>query len=83
MVTKLERKRLLGRPRHSWEDNIEAKNVVNILWGENWSHLGQNGVQWGVLTSVLMNIVFCEVLGVVDLDVKTVWVNELQSSVCM
>jgi len=30
-----------------------------------------------------MNIVFCEVLGVVDLDVKTAYINELQSSVFM
>lgn len=53
---------------------------MRVRTGVIWVKIGSSG---GVLTITLMNILFCEVLGVVDVCVKTAYVNELQSSVCM
>jgi hypothetical protein len=42
LFRKPEGKRLLRRPRHSWEDNIRM-NLKEIGWeGVDWSHLVQN-----------------------------------------
>jgi len=39
LVRKPEGKRLLGRPRHRWEDNI-GMDLREIGWeGVNWMHL--------------------------------------------
>ena len=42
LVGKPEEKRLLGRPRHRWEDNIK-KDLQEVGWGGmDWTELAQD-----------------------------------------
>jgi hypothetical protein len=42
VVGKTEGKRLLGRPRHRWEDNSEMESK-EIGWGDmDWIYLAEN-----------------------------------------
>jgi hypothetical protein len=51
-----ERKRLLGRPRPSWEDNI--KMDLREIWidGANWIRLAQDGAEWRAFVRTAMNL---------------------------
>ena len=40
---KPEGKRLLGRPRHRWEDNIKMDFQEVGCWGMDWIVLAQDG----------------------------------------
>ncbi|KDR13697.1 hypothetical protein L798_12343 [Zootermopsis nevadensis] len=55
LVGKPEMKRLLGRPRRRWEDNIKQD-----LWGigveGNWILLAQDRVWWRALVNSVMNL---------------------------
>jgi hypothetical protein len=43
LVGKHVRRRLLGRPRHRWEDNMYYKRIREIGWeGVDWMHLPQD-----------------------------------------
>jgi hypothetical protein len=56
MVGKPEGMRLLGRPRHRWEDNIKM-DLREIGWeGVNWMHLAQDRDQWWVLVNIVTNL---------------------------
>jgi hypothetical protein len=44
LVARPERKRLLGRPRHKWEDNIKLGVMENVTDGANWIQLAQDRV---------------------------------------
>jgi hypothetical protein len=49
-------KRLLGRPRRRWVDNIKM-NLREIGWdGMDWIDLAQNRDQWRVLVNRVMNL---------------------------
>jgi hypothetical protein len=52
-VGKPEGKRLLGRPRHKWEDNI----LKEIGWeGVDCMYLVQDRDQWWALVNVVLNL---------------------------
>jgi hypothetical protein len=45
-VGKPERKRSLGKPRHSWENNVKL-NLREMGWGGmDWIDLAQDKDQW-------------------------------------
>jgi hypothetical protein len=41
LVGKCERKRLLGRPRHRWEDNIKIV-LQEVGWGVYWINVAHD-----------------------------------------
>jgi hypothetical protein len=56
LVGKPEGKRLLGRPRHRWEDNI-MMDLQEVGWGcEDWIGLAQDRDRWRALVSAVMNL---------------------------
>jgi hypothetical protein len=55
-IGKPEGKRLHGRPRHRWEDNIKM-DLREVEWeGLDWIHLSQDRDQWWDLVKTAMNI---------------------------
>jgi hypothetical protein len=51
-----EGKRLLGRPRHRWMNNIKI-NLREIGWvGMDWIHLAPNRNQWSGLVNTVINL---------------------------
>jgi hypothetical protein len=47
-------KRLFGRPRPRWEDNI-SMNLKEVGWeGVNWMHLSQDENQWRAIMNIVM-----------------------------
>jgi hypothetical protein len=56
LVGKSEGKRLLGRPRHRWEDKIETDLQEVRFGGMDWIELAQDRGRWRALVSVVMNI---------------------------
>ena len=56
LVGKPEGKRLLGRPRLRWEDNI--KNDLQEVGGgcRDWMELVQDRDRWRALVSTVMNL---------------------------
>jgi hypothetical protein len=55
LVRKLEGKRPLGRPRHSWEDNIKM-DLQEVGGGcGDWMELVQDRDRWRALVSAVMN----------------------------
>jgi hypothetical protein len=56
LLVKLERKRLLARPRYRWEDNIKL-DLREIGWdGMDWIDLAQDKDQWRALVYTVMNL---------------------------
>jgi hypothetical protein len=56
LVGKPEGKRLLGRPRHRWENNIRI-DLREIGWeGVDWMHLTRNRGQWRAVVNTVMNL---------------------------
>jgi len=54
LVGRPERKRLLGRPRHRWEDNM-GMDLKEIGWeGVDWIHLAQDRDQWRADVNMVM-----------------------------
>jgi hypothetical protein len=51
-VGRPEGKRLLGRLRHQWEDNIREIGIDGV----NWIHLAQDRVQWQAFVNTVMNL---------------------------
>ena len=48
-------KRLLGRPRYKWEDNIKIDHT-EIGWKEvDWVEMNQGSVQWHIFVNVVMD----------------------------
>jgi hypothetical protein len=56
LVGKPEGKRLLGRPRHRWEDNIKMGPRKLGLSGMDWINLAQDRDQWRTLVNVVMTL---------------------------
>jgi hypothetical protein len=56
LVGRLEGKRLLGRSRRRWEDNIKMDLREIGIDGANWIQLAQNRVQWRAFVSTVMNL---------------------------
>ena len=56
LVGKPEVKRLLGRPRYRWEDNIKI-DIQEVGWGGwDWLVLVQEGDRWQALLNAVMNL---------------------------
>jgi hypothetical protein len=49
-------KRPLGRPRHTWEDNIKLDLREIRISGANWIWLAQDRVQWQAFVNTVMNL---------------------------
>jgi hypothetical protein len=55
LVGKPHRKRPLGRPRRSWEDNI-MENLQEVGFGDmNWIELTRVRDRWRALMNAVMN----------------------------
>jgi hypothetical protein len=56
LVGKPEGKRLLGRPRRRWADNIKM-DLGDIGWdGMDWINLAQDSDQWKALVNIVMSL---------------------------
>jgi len=56
LVGKPEGKRLLGRPRRRWEDNIK-KDLQEVGCGVmDWIEVAQDRDRWRALVSAVMNL---------------------------
>jgi hypothetical protein len=56
LVRRLEGKKLLGRPRHRWEDNINMDLRETGIDGATWIRLARDRVQWQTFVNMLMNL---------------------------
>jgi hypothetical protein len=56
LVEKPEGRRLLGRPRRRWEDNIKM-DLREVGWGGmDWINLAQDRDWWRALVNAVMNL---------------------------
>jgi hypothetical protein len=56
LVGRAEGKRPLGRPRHSWKDNI-MMDLGDIGWDVvDWINVTQDRDQWRVLVDTVINL---------------------------
>jgi hypothetical protein len=56
LVGRPEGRRSLGRPRHSWEDNIKM-DLQEVGWGGmDWIDMAQDRDRWRALVSAVMNL---------------------------
>jgi hypothetical protein len=56
LVGRPEGKRLLGRPKRRWEDNIKMDFREIGIDGENWIWLAQDRIQWRAFVNTVMNL---------------------------
>jgi len=56
LVGKPEGKRLLGRPRRRWENNIKMDLQEVGCGGMDWIELAQDTDMWQALVNAVMNI---------------------------
>jgi hypothetical protein len=56
LVGKPEGKRLLGRPRCRWIDNIKMDLLKMGLGGVDWVGLAQDRYRWRALVNAVMNL---------------------------
>jgi hypothetical protein len=56
LVGRPKGKRPLGRPMHTWEDNIKMDLGELGIDGVNWTQLAQDRVQWQAFVNMVMNL---------------------------
>ena len=56
LLGKPEGKRVLGRPKRRWEDNIKTDLQEVGFWGMDWIELDQDRDSWRALMNAVMNI---------------------------
>jgi hypothetical protein len=56
LVGKPEQKGRLGRPRHSWEENIRTDRRKKGWECVDWMHLAQNTDQWRINVNTVMKL---------------------------
>jgi hypothetical protein len=56
LVRRPEGKRLLGRPRRRWEDNIKLDLMEIRIDEANWIQLVQDSVCWRALVNLVINL---------------------------
>jgi len=56
LVGKSEGKRLLGRPRRKWKDDIKMDLQAVGCGGMDWIQLAQNRERWRALVNAVMNL---------------------------
>jgi hypothetical protein len=54
-VGRPEGRRLLGRPRRRWEDNIKIDHQ-EVGWGMDWIELAQDRDRWRAVVNAVMNL---------------------------
>jgi hypothetical protein len=58
LVGRSEGRRLLGRPRRRWENNIKM-DLKEIGFGDvDWIHLAQDRERWRAVVNTVMNLRF-------------------------
>jgi hypothetical protein len=55
LVGRPEGRRLLGRPRHRWEDNIKM-DIQEVGWGIDRIELAQDRDKWRAVVNAVMNL---------------------------
>jgi hypothetical protein len=63
LVGKLEGKRLLGRPRRRWVNNVKMDLRKKGWGGMDWFDLAQDRDQWRALVNTVMNRRVHKILG--------------------
>jgi hypothetical protein len=56
LMGKREGKRLLGRPRHTWKDNIKIDILEVVCGGTDWIDMAQYRDRWRARVNVVMNL---------------------------
>jgi hypothetical protein len=56
LVGRPEGRRLLGRPRRRWEDNIKMDLQEVGLGGMDWIDMAQDRDRWRALVNAVMNL---------------------------
>jgi hypothetical protein len=56
LVGRSKGNRPLGRPRHTWEDNVKMDLREIGTNGTNWIQLAQDRVQWRACVNTVMNL---------------------------
>jgi len=56
LMVEPEGRRLLGRPRHRWEDNIKVDLQELECGVMNWIKLAQDRDRWWALVNAVMNL---------------------------
>jgi len=56
LVGKPEGKKLLGRPRLRWEDNIKTDLLEVGRGGMDWIELAQDRDSWRILVNAVINL---------------------------
>jgi len=56
LVGRPKGKRLFGRHRRRWEDNIKMDLREIGIYGANWIRLAQDKVHWQAFMSTVMNL---------------------------
>jgi len=56
LVGKPDRKRLLGRPDHRWEDNMKIEIEEMRSEGIDWIHLALDRDRWRPLVNAVLNL---------------------------
>ena len=64
LVGKHEGKRLLGRPRRRWEDNIKMDLQEVGCGGIDWMDLAQDRDRWRGILNAIMNLGFHKLRGI-------------------
>jgi hypothetical protein len=54
-VGRPEGRRLLGKPRRRWEDNIKMA-LQEVGWSKDWIELAQNRDRWQDLVNAVINL---------------------------
>ena len=56
LAEKPEGKRLLGRPKHRWKDNIKMDLQEVGCGGMDWTKLARDRDRWRALVNAVMNL---------------------------
>ena len=55
LVVRREGKKLLGRPKRRWKDNIKV-HLREMGWGIDWIYVAQDRSRWLAVVNAVMNL---------------------------